>query len=48
MSGETLEQVAQRIWLPPPWKCSTPGWMGLWATWSSETCPCHRQGRLEL
>jgi len=21
--------------MPPPWKCSRPGWMGLWATWSS-------------
>lgn len=20
-----------------PWKCSKPGWMGLWAAWSSET-----------
>jgi len=24
----------------PPWKCSRPGWMGLWATWSSGRCPC--------
>jgi len=21
-------------WMPPPWKCSRPGWMGLWVTWS--------------
>ena len=25
---------------PPPWKHSKPGWMGLWATWSSGGCPC--------
>jgi len=23
-----------RLWMPPPWKHSRPGWMGLWATWS--------------
>ena len=28
----------------PPWKCSRPGWMGLWATWSSGGCPCPQQG----
>ena len=28
----------------PPWKCSRPGWMGLWATWSSGRCPCPQQG----
>jgi len=27
--GETLEQVAQRSWMPPPWKCLRPGWMWL-------------------
>jgi len=27
-----------------PWKCSRPGWMGLWATWSSWICPCSLQG----
>jgi len=27
--------------LIPPWKCSRPGWMGLWAAWSSGRCPCH-------
>lgn len=28
-----LNQVAQRS--GHPWKCSRPGWIGLWATWSS-------------
>ena len=28
-------------WMPCPWKCSRPGWTGLWATWSSERCPAH-------
>jgi len=23
---------ADKLLLPPPWKCSRPGWMGLWAT----------------
>ena len=32
----------------PPWKCSGPGWRGLWATWSSGGCPCPWQGGLEL
>ena len=22
------------LWMPPPWKHSRPGWMGLWAPWS--------------
>jgi len=26
------------------WKCSRPGWMELWATWSSGICPCSWQG----
>jgi len=30
--------------LPPPWKCSRPGWMEVWATWSSGGCPCSWQG----
>jgi len=34
----------ERLWLPPPWKCSRPGWMGFWATWSSGRCPCPWQG----
>jgi len=23
-----------------PWKCSRPGWTGLWASWSSRRCAC--------
>lgn len=28
---------------PHPWKHSSSGWMGLWATWSSGMCPCIQQ-----
>ena len=28
----------------PPWQCSRPGWMELWATWSGGRCPCSWQG----
>jgi len=24
-----------RLWMPHPWRCSRPGWMGPWAAWSS-------------
>ena len=34
----------ERLWMPHPWKCLRPGWMGLWATWSSGGCPCPWQG----
>jgi len=34
----------EKLWLPPPWKCPRPGWMELWATWSSEGCPFSWQG----
>ena len=30
--------------MPLPWQCSRPGWMELWATWSSGRCPCSWQG----
>lgn len=26
------------MWMPYPWKCSRPGWIWLWATWSSGRC----------
>jgi len=29
----------EKLWMPPPWKCSSPGWMELWAAWSSGRCP---------
>jgi len=28
------------FWVVFFWKCSRPGWMGLWAAWSSGRCPC--------
>ena len=24
----------ERLWMPHPWRCSRPGWMGPWAAWS--------------
>ena len=33
----------EKLWLPPPWNCSRPGWMELWATWSGGRCPCSWQ-----
>jgi len=30
--------------MSPPWKCSRPCWMGLWAQWSSGKYPCPWQG----
>ena len=30
-SSEVLEQAAQSLWMPRPWRCSRPGWMGPWA-----------------
>jgi len=36
--------ATEKLWMPHPWKCSRPGWMGLWATWSAERCPCSWQG----
>jgi len=32
------------LWMPPPWRCSRPSWMGLWATCSSGRCPWPWQG----
>jgi len=26
----------ERLWMPRPWRCSRPGWMRPWATWSSK------------
>jgi len=40
-SGEIiLQSFPEKLWLPPPWQCSRPGWMGLWAAWSGGRCPC--------
>jgi len=30
----------RRLWMPPPWRHSRPGWMWLWAAWSSGWQPC--------
>jgi len=24
----------EKLWLPPPWQGSRPGWMELWAPWA--------------
>jgi len=36
-----------RLWMPHPWRCLRPGWMGPWAAWSSITYgswrPCLQQ-----
>ena len=37
-------RLPERLWMPHPWRCSRPGWMGPWAVWSSIKCggwwPC--------
>lgn len=37
-----------RLWMSQPWKCSRPGWIRPWATWSSGRGPCLWQGGLGL
>jgi len=37
----------EKLLIPHPWRHSRPGWMGLWATWSSGWQPAHNKG-LEL
>ena len=40
----------ERLWMPCPWRCSRPSWMGPWATWSSKWAswwPC-LAGGLEI
>ena len=34
-SGEVLNRLPERLWMPCPWRCSRPGWMGPWAAWYS-------------
>ena len=34
----------RRLWMPHPWRHSRPGWMWLWAAWSSGWRPCTQQG----
>jgi len=47
-SGEVLNRLPERLWMPHPWRCSRPGWMGPWAAWPSVKCgdwwPCLGQG----
>jgi len=38
------DQGREKFWMPPPWKCSRPGWMELWETWSSGRCHCPWRG----
>ncbi|KAK4827026.1 hypothetical protein QYF61_013160 [Mycteria americana] len=30
------QDFPEKLWMPHPWKCSRPSWMGLRATWSKE------------
>jgi len=34
----------EKLWVLHPWRCSRPGWMGSWATWSSGWCLCLWKG----
>ena len=38
----------ERLWIPPPWRHSRPGWMGLWLAWSSGWEPWQREKGLEI
>lgn len=29
----------EKPWMPHPWRCSGPGWMGPWAAWFRGRCP---------
>ena len=33
----------EKLWMLHPWRCSRPGWMVLWATWSGGWQPCPQQ-----
>ena len=38
------DDCPERLWVPRPWRCSRPGWMGPWAAWAGIKCggwwPC--------
>lgn len=34
----------EKPWITLPWRYGRPGWMGFWATWCGERCPCPLQG----
>ena len=43
--GDTLwTGCPERLWMPHPHRHSRPGWMWLWAAWSSGWWPCTWQG----
>jgi len=42
--GRHWNRLLREIVDDPSLQCSRPGWMGLWATWSSGRCPCPWQG----
>jgi len=33
-----------KLWMPHPQRCSRPGWMGLWASWTGGWQPAHDSG----
>ena len=35
VGGKFFTGCSERLWVLHPWRCSRPGWMGLWAAWSS-------------
>lgn len=41
---DTGASCPKQLWVYQPWNCSRPGWMVLWATWSSGKRPCPWQG----
>jgi len=47
-----MKGCPQRLWMPCPWRCSRPDWMGPWAAWPSIKrggwWPCLWQGGLSL
>lgn len=43
---EKKEVHPEKLWIPPPWKSSRPGWIELWASWANGMCPCPWQAGL--
>ena len=37
-------RLPREVWMPPPWKCSRPGWMGLEQPGLVEGVPAHGRG----
>lgn len=38
----------EKLWISHLWRCSRPGWMGLWTPWSGESCPALGRTRWPL